>query len=655
MSVRVRAAQQNVSTTWPKVRKMHLKMTKSASNNPSPRGRPDTATLEKPVVLDPFYIRKVDMTRLTRERLMTIENLIASPKKQTPSPRRVKETAGHKEAKKEKHKSTKEKINDDSFNEEEKRIVDEPKIRKISRVLNTTFRLRSCTRKGLKEALSPSPTHLQVPTVCTPSVEIVKINNCKNSVRSPVARNKKQMEDLFGTVIGQVQVIPPPCIACGREELPERLHAHPKRQQIKKNKSKDNQENKEIVQQQQQKNSVTKPVPIKFRSGKSRGKPQTANGTTESDKTTPSVNSSLKSPEKPSTAIIRRETFRVDRSDRDGNEKKNIMSSLGKLSPAANSNKRVTAPAPPTNEEEATIRDISPHTVTVVHSASPRRPRTIVCYVCSKQFGTASFHLHEPQCIQRWQRENAELPAHLRMPLPQKPDVPVTADQWNQYAWEATQASLVPCDKCGRTFLPTRIEAHHRVCPQIAKKTVTTNKQFQDDESDRGNRSCGPTTVHCHICGRMFTRASIIIHENHCLKRWNEEHSKPPPPPVETGQSSKVTNTTAPLAAPRRRFVLCYICGRQFGTSSIAIHEPQCLKKWHLGNDKLPLSQRRSEPKKPEAVIDIETGQIDYVRTEEAAWQCHLTHLVPCYKCGRKFNPDRVRVHEKCCKSSTKN
>lgn len=34
--------------------------------------------------------------------------------------------------------------------------------------------------------------------------------------------------------------------------------------------------------------------------------------------------------------------------------------------------------------------------------------------------------------------------------------------------------------------------------------------------------------------------------------------------------------------------VLCYICGRNFGTKSISFHEPQCLKKWKLENEKLP-------------------------------------------------------------------
>lgn len=44
------------------------------------------------------------------------------------------------------------------------------------------------------------------------------------------------------------------------------------------------------------------------------------------------------------------------------------------------------------------------------------------------------------------------------------------------------QASLVACDKCGRTFLPTRIEAHQRVCPQITKKQLTATKQVHTSD-----------------------------------------------------------------------------------------------------------------------------------------------------------------------------
>ncbi|CAM4574069.1 unnamed protein product, partial [Caretta caretta] len=55
-----------------------------------------------------------------------------------------------------------------------------------------------------------------------------------------------------------------------------------------------------------------------------------------------------------------------------------------------------------------------------------------------------------------------------------------------------------------------------------------------------------------------------------------------------------------PPAIRRPPTVVCYICGREFGTKSIGIHEPQCLKKWHNENDMLPKHLRRPEPKKPE-------------------------------------------------------
>jgi hypothetical protein len=46
--------------------------------------------------------------------------------------------------------------------------------------------------------------------------------------------------------------------------------------------------------------------------------------------------------------------------------------------------------------------------------------------------------------------------------------------------------------------------------------------------------------------------------------------------------------------------MVCYICGREFGSKSISIHEPQCLEKWKIENNKLPKHQKRPEPKKPE-------------------------------------------------------
>lgn len=51
------------------------------------------------------------------------------------------------------------------------------------------------------------------------------------------------------------------------------------------------------------------------------------------------------------------------------------------------------------------------------------------------------------------------------------------------------------------------------------------------------------------------------------------------------------------------KYVLCYVCGRKYGTQSIEIHEPQCLEKWHIENAKLPSNLRRPPPRKPDLHI----------------------------------------------------
>ncbi|XP_025831432.1 uncharacterized protein LOC108742023 [Agrilus planipennis] len=65
--------------------------------------------------------------------------------------------------------------------------------------------------------------------------------------------------------------------------------------------------------------------------------------------------------------------------------------------------------------------------------------RTLICYLCGRQYGTASLKLHEPKCIEKWHTENSKLPRHLRRALPQKPIHAQTLDEWNNNAWKTMQ------------------------------------------------------------------------------------------------------------------------------------------------------------------------------------------------------------------------
>lgn len=223
---------------------------------------------------------------------------------------------------------------------------------------------------------------------------------------------------------------------------------------------------------------------------------------------------------------------------------------------------------------------------------SARKKRLVLCYLCGKEFGTASLPFHEPQCLKKWTQENSRLPEHLQRTMPKKPEnQTISVDDWNQLAWEATQSNLVPCDFCQRKFLANRLEAHARVCIESKKKTV-------------------------------------------------------PPPKLPT-------KTAVIMDRPKKKPAPCYVCGRLFGTASIGIHEPQCLIKWTRENDSLAPHLRRPVPTKPEVIIDEATGKVDQRATREEHWKSYLSQLVPCDRCKRTFDPDRLEVHQRSCKGVT--
>jgi len=73
------------------------------------------------------------------------------------------------------------------------------------------------------------------------------------------------------------------------------------------------------------------------------------------------------------------------------------------------------------------------------------------------------------------------------------------------------------------------------------------------------------------------------------------------------------------------KFVFCYICGRQFTDSSLPIHEPQCIKKWEVQNNKLPRSERRPPPKKPEVLA--ETTNMTRLMVQHSVCCCSLFYI----------------------------
>ena len=50
----------------------------------------------------------------------------------------------------------------------------------------------------------------------------------------------------------------------------------------------------------------------------------------------------------------------------------------------------------------------------------------------------------------------------------------------------------------------------------------------------------------------------------------------------------------------RPKALMCYICGREYGSASLEIHLKACKKKWDIEQEKKPLHQRRPCPEEPQ-------------------------------------------------------
>ncbi|XP_072717044.1 zinc finger protein 475 [Ciconia boyciana] len=252
----------------------------------------------------------------------------------------------------------------------------------------------------------------------------------------------------------------------------------------------------------------------------------------------------------------------------------------------------------------------------------PRRPCFRVCYICGREFGSQSISIHEPQCLEKWRIENNQLPRHLRRAEPRKPEVlrggSCTLTAENEAAYYSAQAQLLPCGNCGQTFLPDRLIVHQKHCrgrsSSVGLSSSSPRKSGKGPSSGSDSASDDPSKTRQGKSGA----APAIIDKAQVIG-W---------PPA----------------------VICYICGREYGTKSISIHEPQCLKKWHRENDMLPKHLRRPQPKKPEVSPIQAKGFYDLDSLNEAAWISAQTQLVPCDICGRTFLPDRLIVHQQSCK-----
>ena len=95
------------------------------------------------------------------------------------------------------------------------------------------------------------------------------------------------------------------------------------------------------------------------------------------------------------------------------------------------------------------------------------------------------------------------------------------------------------------------------------------------------------------------------------------------------------------------RFITCYICGKQFGKSSLPIHEKACIKKFKAVEAQKPKRERRPLPKKMAALKQGADMTIDEYNALAA--QNYNDNMIKCQYCERTFREEAFRHHQNAC------
>ena len=146
----------------------------------------------------------------------------------------------------------------------------------------------------------------------------------------------------------------------------------------------------------------------------------------------------------------------------------------------------------------------------------------------------------------------------------------------------------------------------------------------------------------CDGCGRTFNPESLVKHQKMCQKK-KEEISSPDP---KSGLNWKVDDDDD---SKKPKTLVCYICGREFGTTSLDIHLKSCKKKWEAQEAQKPKNERKPLPEPPSEKQALTSGDHTDSRAKlynvAAADQFNNEVLDRCEGCGRTFNPDALIKH----------
>lgn len=307
--------------------------------------RPLTATLERPVLLNIGLLDKLDMSRVRKE-FLCITNLCRLPVKHNLYNNKASERKCIKTRARKPETTSEDSVVD---SDENTSVRSRARARKVSKMMNQTSPTRTIKnnvrqlhivkQKQSNDANNNNTVQNRdvVEQQCavtdnidsSASIGGGSVGGGGGTNKHKVRRSPKPIDAVFSGP-KTARTLPEPCKTCGRPDQPERFHSHPAtplvRPAAKRTIVVTPNTNKHIM-----KNSVQKPVAMKYKGTKQKAPAPPAPTTTP----VPSV-------------------------------------------------------APPAAAAEQNTKPKSPQ----------RGPRTVICYICGREFGTASLPLHEPKCLQ---------------------------------------------------------------------------------------------------------------------------------------------------------------------------------------------------------------------------------------------------------------
>ncbi len=313
-------------------------------------------------------------------------------------------------------------------------------------------------------------------------------------------------------------------------------------------------------------------------------------------------------------------------------------------------------------------------------------PFSCACKHCGLKFGKHSIMIHEKKCSSKKQGQTLGVQSNGNDDVEFSDSIPsvsrpqpvariITIGLGSSPYDELTVFASLPPRPETQTLRHSSLRDSGYGLPYVP--SMSDSQCSEHSISSEMNKGTGKHEMTlCDRCGRVVTTDRVKVHSRLCKP---ETHGKVKASSVKFPSACNLlkveqSNRHAKTSVKKPPTVVCYICGREYGTKSISIHEPQCLRRFETENRKLPINKRKPLPRK---LVEERTKVARFVSVEDEMvlisaqsadhqpykdlvnetmdfifQQCYSDfehELMPCKKCGRRFAPDRHKIHEPKC------